>query len=100
MKILESSGQGFEIVDYIKTPPTPTELQSLADKMGIRAKDFIRSRESEFKELNLKAYIDDDTTLFKYMSENPKLIERPIVVRDNKAVLGRPPMKVEELLNL
>ena len=100
MKILEDSGYEYETVDYINSPPSQSELQSLAGKMGIRAKDFIRSRESEFKELNLKAYIDDDATLFKYMSENPKLIERPIVVRDNKAVLGRPPMKVEELLNL
>ena len=100
VKILENSGYEYETIDYINSPPSQSELQTLADKMGIRAKDFIRSRESEFKELNLKAYIDDDTTLFKYMSENPKLIERPIVVRDNKAVLGRPPMKVEELLNL
>ena len=100
MKILENLGYEYETVDYINSPPSQSELQSLADKMGIRAKDFIRIRESEFKELNLKAYIDDDATLFKYMSENPKLIERPIVVKDNKAVLGRPPMKVEELLNL
>ena len=100
VKILENSGQEYEIVDYLNSPPSLTELKSLAGKMGLRAKDFIRSRESIFKELNLKAYIDDDATLFKYMSENPKLIERPIVVKDNKAVLGRPPMKVEELLNL
>ena len=100
MKILENSGQDYKTIEYLSSPPSAGELQSLADKMGIRAKDFIRSRESEFKELNLKAYIDDDATLFKYMSENPKLIERPIVVRDDKAVLGRPPMKVEELLNL
>ena len=100
MKILENSGRDFEIINYLTSPPSTSELQSLADKMGIRAKDFIRSRESEFKELNLKAYIDDDATLFKYMSENPKLIERPIVVKDNKAVLGRPLTRVEELLNL
>ena len=100
VKILENSGRDFEIINYLTSPPSTSELQSLADKMGIRAKDFIRSRESEFKELNLKAYIDDDATLFKYMSENPKLIERPIVVKDNKAVLGRPLTRVEELLNL
>ena len=59
MKILENSGQQFETVDYINTPPSPSELQLLADKMGIRAKDFIRSRESIFKELDLKSHIND-----------------------------------------
>jgi arsenate reductase len=98
VQILENSRHEYETIDYINSPPSQSELQSLADKMGIRAKDFIRSRESEFQELNLKAYLDDDATLFKYMSENPKLIERPIVVRGDKAVLGRPPEKVEDLL--
>ena len=100
MKILESSGQDFEIINYLNSPPSPSELQSLADKMDFRAKDFIRNKESVFKDLDLKKHIDDDKLLFQHMSENPKLIERPIVVKDNKAVLGRPPMKVEELLNL
>ena len=100
MKILESSGQEYEIVDYIKSPPQPNELKSLADKMGIRAKDFIRSNEAVFKELDLKQYLDDDAKLFQHMSENPKLIERPIIVKGNKAVLGRPPEIVSEFLNL
>ena len=99
VKILESSGQEFDIIDYINAPPTPSELQSLADKMGISAKDFIRKKEAVFKELDLKPYMDDDITLFKHMSNNPKLIERPIVVKGDKAVLGRPPEKVEEFLN-
>ncbi len=88
MKILESSGQGFEIVDYINVPPTPAELKSLADKMGLRAKDFIRSKETVFKELDLKPHLENDELLFQHMSKNPKLIERPIVVRGEKAVLG------------
>ena len=98
MKILENSGQQFETVDYINTPPSPSELQLLADKMGIRAKDFIRSRESIFKELDLKSHLDDDPLLFQHMSSNPKLIERPIVVMGDRAVLGRPPEKIEEFI--
>ena len=99
MKILESSGKDFEIIDYLSSPPSPSELQSLADKMDIHAKDFIRNKESVFKELDLKQHIDDDKLLFQHMSENPKLIERPIVVKGERAVLGRPPEKVEDLLN-
>ena len=99
VKILESSGQDFNIIDYINAPPTPNELKTLADKMGIRAKDFIRSKEAVFKTLDLKLHMDNDELLFEKMSENPKLIERPIVVIGGRAVLGRPPEKVEDLLN-
>ena len=99
VKILDSSDNDYEIVDYIHTPPTANELQSLADKMDIRAKDFIRRKEAIFKELDLGSHLEDDSTLFKYMAQHPKLIERPIIVKGNRAVLGRPPKKVEEFLN-
>ena len=67
--------------------------------MGVNARDFIRTKEAVFKELNLQPHLDDDTFMFQKMSENPKLIERPIVVKGKRAVLGRPPEKVEDLLN-
>ena len=95
----ESPNKTADRTDYLISPPSPSELQSLADKMDIHAKDFIRNKESVFKEFDLKQHIDDDTLLFQYMSENPKLIERPIVVKGERAVLGRPPEKVEDLLN-
>ena len=100
MKILNDSDHEFEIIDYMNSPPSPDELKILAEKMGIRAKDFIRRNESVFKELDLKPHLDDDETLFQHMSQNPKLIERPIVVKGDRAVLGRPPDKVAEFLNL
>ena len=99
MKILDNSGQDYEVIDYINTPPSQEELQSLADKMGITAKDFIRNKEAIFRELNLKPHLDNDAILFKHMSENPRLIERPIVVKGDKAVLGRPPEKVHDFIN-
>ena len=98
VKILDKSNQDYEVVEYIKNPPTPIELKTLADKMGLTAKDFIRTNESIFSELDLKPYLENDAMLFKYMSENPRLIERPIIVRGDKAVLGRPPEKVIDLL--
>ena len=98
VKILEHLGKKFEIIDYIKYPPSSTVLKELANKMGIKGKEFIRKRESVFKELNLNEHLENDDILFKYMSENPKLIERPIIVRENRAILGRPPSKIEELL--
>ena len=99
VKILEDLNVEYEIVEYIKNPPSVNELQSLAKKMGIKARDFTRTKEMVFKELNLKPHLDDDHFMFQKMSENPKLIERPIVVKGDRAVLGRPPEKVEDLLN-
>ena len=63
MKILENLGEEYEIVDYINSPPSPSELKSLAKKMGIRARDFIRNKEMEFKEHDLKLHLDNDHVL-------------------------------------
>ena len=98
MQILNDLSVDYEIIDYLNMPPTADELQSLADKMGVNARDFIRTKEAVFKELNLQPHLDDDRFIFQKMSENPKLIERPIVVKGDKAVLGRPPEKVNEFL--
>ena len=99
MKILENSGQDFEVIDYMKTPPSPEQLKILSKQMGILPRDFIRNKESLFKDLGLKPHLNNNGLLFKNMSENPRLIERPIVVKGNKAVLGRPPEKVQDLLD-
>ena len=67
--------------------------------MGVKARDFTRTKETVFKELNLQPHLDNENFMFQKMSENPKLIERPIVVKGERAVLGRPPENVEDLLN-
>ena len=100
MQILNDLNVEYEIVDYLNNPPSADELQSLANKMGLKAREFIRVKEAVFKELNLQLHLDDEHFMFQKMSENPKLIERPIIVKGERAVLGRPPNKVEKLLNL
>ena len=99
MQILNDSNVEYEIVDYLNNPPSVDELQSLAIKMGAKARDFTRTKETVFKELNLQPHLEDEHFMFQKMSENPKLIERPIVVKGERAVLGRPPEKIEDLLN-
>ena len=99
VQILNDLNVEYEIVDYLNNPPSADELQSLAIKMGVKARDFIRTKETVFKELNLQLHLDDEHFMFQKMSENPKLIERPIVVKGERAVIGRPPEKVEDLLN-
>ena len=98
MQILNDLNVEYEIIDYLNMPPSADELQSLANKMGLKAREFIRVTEAVFKELNLQSHLDDDTFMFQKMSENPKLIERPIVVKGDRAVLGRPPERTREFL--
>jgi len=98
VQILNDLAVDYEIVDYLNNPPSADELQSLSDKMGVNARDFTRTKEAVFRELNLQPHLDDEPFMFQKMSENPKLIERPIVVKGDKAVLGRPPEKIRAFL--
>lgn len=94
MKILKDNNVDFQILDYLKNPPSVKLLKNLSIQMGLSPKDFIRKRESVFKDLGLSDHLENDDYLFKSMHENPKLIERPIAYNEKKAVLGRPPEKV------
>ena len=98
MQILNDLNVEYEIVDYLNNPPSADELELLAIKMGVKARDFIRTKEAVFKELNLQLHLDDEPFMFQKMSENPKLIERPIVVKGDKSALGRPPEKIRAFL--
>jgi len=98
VKILDELGHEYEVIDYINHPPSKNELRSLSNKMGFKAKNFIRNRESIFKELGLMDHMENDDLLFEKMSENPKLIERPIIVKGDRAIIGRPPEKINEFL--
>ena len=76
-----------------------SELRSLSIKLGMHPKEFIRKRESDFKEQKLSDKIEDSEVLFKAMEEYPKIMERPIAVKGNRAVIGRPPEQVLTLLD-
>ena len=97
LKILEQNGINAEIVKYLDTPPSEDELRNILKILGINARDLMRTKEDIYKELNLQEVQDEDA-LIKAMAEYPKLIERPIIIKDNKAVVGRPPSKVLELI--
>jgi arsenate reductase len=96
LKILEGNSSDIEIVEYLKTPPSSAELKNLLMKLNMSAADLIRKSEAIFKE-KFKGKEFSEEEWIQVMVENPKLIERPIVVRNNKAVLGRPPENVEQL---
>lgn len=98
LALLEEQGIEPEIRLYLENPPSVKELQHLSKLLGMEAVDFMRKNEAEYKEY-VKGRHLNEKQLFEMMSEMPKLIERPIVVKDDqKAILGRPPENVKELL--
>lgn len=99
LQLLQEKGVEPEVIKYLETPPDAATLRELVKKLGLdRAHDLVRDKEKEYGEAGLSKDSDDDTVI-KALASYPKLIERPIVVKGKKAVLGRPPENVLELLN-
>ena len=96
LRLLEAQGKSVEIYQYLDEAPSREEIKSLLLKLGIGARDLIRTKETIYKELGLKD-VEDEEMLIAAMSEHCKLIERPIVITDTKAIIGRPPERVLEL---
>lgn len=98
LALLKESGVTPSIVLYLETPPSPKELGAILDKLGKTPRDIVRKGEAPYKELDLDDQNKTDAALIKAMSENPILIERPIVVSGTKAAIGRPPEAVLDIL--
>ncbi|WP_394561030.1 arsenate reductase (glutaredoxin) [Aquipseudomonas alcaligenes] len=98
LELLEARGLAPNVVRYLETPPSADELRELLTKLGIGARELLRTGEDEYKELNLADASLSDEQLIAAMASHPKLIERPILIAGNRAVIGRPPEKVLELL--
>ena len=96
LALIEEKGADFVVKEYLKNPPTKTELQQIVDLLEIKPIDLIRKGEAEYKE-NFKGKNLTDDQWIEVMIEYPKLIERPIVLHRHKAVIGRPP---ENALNI
>lgn len=98
LALLTDSGVEPEVVLYLDTPPTAAQLGDLLQKLGIEPRALLRKGEDAYKENGLADTALSDAQLIAAMVESPKLIERPIVVRGERAVLGRPPENVLQLL--
>ena len=97
LKLLQEKGVEIEIVEYLKEVPTHAELEEVLQKLGMKAEDLLRKNEKVFKEL-YKGKNLSDAEWIEAMVAEPKLIARPIFVKEDKAVVGRPPEKVLDLL--
>lgn len=98
LELLQARGVNPTLVRYLDTPPTATELHSLLQKLGMSARQLLRKSEDDYQRLNLDDSSLSEQALIEAMCEHPKLIERPIFVVGERAVVGRPPENVLELL--
>jgi arsenate reductase len=97
LELLKEKSIEPEVVEYLKTPPNAAELKDILSKLGLSADELMRKKEAIYKELGL-AGVSDENELITAMVNNPKLIERPIVIKGDKAAIGRPPESVLDIL--
>ena len=95
--LLEEQGVEAEVMKYLDTPPNKEELVEMLKMLDIGARELMRTKEDIYKELGLKDVTNEDA-LIEAMVSNPKLIERPIVIKDGKAAIGRPIENIIELV--
>jgi arsenate reductase len=98
LELLNERGIAPELVYYLETPPSPAELRELLRMLGTDARGLLRTGEPEYAELGLGDPSLGDDALIAAMAAYPKLIERPVFVHGGRAVIGRPPERVLELL--
>jgi arsenate reductase len=95
---LKEHGTEFAAINYFETPLTEADLRLLLKKLGLSAREILRKDEPVAKDLGIGKKDFSDKELIALMAKHPDLIQRPIVVRGDQAVLGRPPENVEKLL--
>ncbi|CAH7004019.1 putative oxidoreductase YfgD [Vibrio chagasii] len=99
LELIEKNGVQPEVIKYLDTPLTVEQLKVLFTQLGFSSvREMMRTKEADYKEANLGDASVSDEDLFSAMAANPKLFERPVVVANNKAKIGRPPEQVLEIL--
>ena len=98
LELLQENGITPTIVEYLKTPPTADTLKEILAQLGMAPRDLMRKKEDEYKQLKLDDPSLSDDDLIGFMIAHPILIERPIVLANGKAALGRPPEQVLSIL--
>lgn len=98
LALLQERGGDVEVINYLDTPPNATELAELLKQLGMSARELLRTGEAEYQSLGLADPSLDEAALISAMTAHPKLIERPIVVANGRAMIGRPPESVLAIL--
>ncbi|MDR9467818.1 arsenate reductase (glutaredoxin) [Marinospirillum sp.] len=98
LQLLEEKQVNFEQRKYLEEPLSQAELVQLLDKLQLTARQLLRSGESIYKELNLQDKSLSEEQLIAAMATHPKLMERPVFIKGDKAIIGRPPEQVLEII--
>ena len=98
LRILEKSNKDFEIIYYLKNPPSVEDLKNISGILNLRPKKFVRKKEQDFLKNKIGSIIENDNELFKLMNQYPKIIERPIILIGNKGCIGRPPDNILKII--
>jgi len=98
LQILEQHQCRPEIVEYLENPPDPQELKRIIDLLGVTARDLMRTTEPVYRDADLDDDSLDEDEIIEAICEYPELLQRPIVVLGDKAVIGRPPERVLEII--
>ncbi len=98
LELVRQQGIEPQIVDYLKTPPSVEELTRILALLGKEPRELMRTKEAEYRELGLDNPVLNRQQLIQAMVDHPRLIERPILLANQKAALGRPPESVLEIL--
>ena len=98
MSILEENGCEIEVIKYLEVEPTKEQITTVLSMLGCSVREWMRTKEDIYKELNLKNQ-EDEQKLIEAMVMHPKLIERPVLIKNNKAIIGRPTSIIAEFIN-
>ncbi len=98
LALLEENDITPEIIYYLETPPDTEELKSLLNKLGMDIREILRKNEAEYDEFGLEDESLNEEIVLDIVSRHPKLIQRPILIQGDRAILGRPPEKVLQLI--
>lgn len=98
MEIVQNSDCSAEVVKYLENAPDAKKIKALLKMLGIKPRELMRTKEDIYKELNLMDEKSDEA-LIDAMAKHPKLIERPIIIKGDKAIIGRPAERIAEFLN-
>ena len=98
LELLEQQGQQAEIIEYLNTPPDADTLESILDMLGLEPRELMRKHEKEYTEAGLDDPGLSRADLISAMIAHPRVMERPVVVKNGKAAIGRPPERILDIL--
>lgn len=99
MKILNKECKSFEIIEYLKKSIDKMTIQNILDALNINVIDLVRKNEKQFKDLSLSQdQLDNDELLINLIIKYPKIMQRPIIIKNDKGVIGRPPENIYKIL--